>query len=101
MLNFEHIRGFDLSEKKSIYQICIQGYIKADWAEWLHSFQITQKRNGVTMLTGTVMDQSALQGLLDYLFDLGITLLSLKRLNDSSWLDYFSVVQDKLHHLII
>lgn len=50
-----------------------------NWTEWMQSFQVKQKKNGVTILRGLVADQSALQGLLDYLFDMGIILLSIKR----------------------
>ncbi|BBB48167.1 hypothetical protein Pelsub_P1395 [Pelolinea submarina] len=42
-------------------------------------------------MTGQVIDQSALQGLLDYLFDMGITILSLKRLDTHPKMDF-------LHH---
>jgi hypothetical protein len=71
-----------MSDKQIVYQICIQGHIQANWLEWLQPIKITQKKNGVTVLTGSLIDQSALQGLLDYLFSLGITLLSLKRIDD-------------------
>lgn len=58
----------------------MQGYVSMDWKKWMQSFQVKQKKSGVTVLTGKVADQSALQGLLDYLFDMGITLLSIKRI---------------------
>jgi len=70
-----------VSKKSDVYQICVQGYITANWSEWLQSVRIKHKGNGVTILIGQITDQSALQGLLDYLFDMGITILSLKRLD--------------------
>ena len=70
-----------MSDKGERYQICVQGHVQMNWSEWLQSFRIQQKRNGITVLTGTVIDQSALQGLLDYLFDMGITILYLKRIS--------------------
>jgi hypothetical protein len=68
-------------KKSDLYQICVQGYIKANWSEWLQTVRVKHRRNGVTILIGRVTDQSALQGLLDYLFGMGITILSLKRLD--------------------
>jgi hypothetical protein len=69
------------NKKRDVYQISIQGYLKANWSEWLQSAEVKHKRNGTTILTGQIIDQSALQGLLDYLFSMGITILSLKRLD--------------------
>lgn len=82
-----------MSKKSDVYQICVQGYIKANWSEWLQSVRIKHKGNGVTILIGQITDQSALQGLLDYLFDMGITILSLKRLDTHHKVDF-------LHHSI-
>ncbi|NMC29442.1 MAG: hypothetical protein GYA45_05170 [Pelolinea sp.] len=62
------------------YQIYIQGYLSQNWSDWLQSFHIQYKDNGITILTGEVVDQAALRGLLDRLFDLGICILSFRRL---------------------
>jgi hypothetical protein len=45
-----------------------------------HAFQIQYKENGVTVLTGPIVDQAALRGLLDHLFDLGLSILSIRNL---------------------
>lgn len=79
-----------MSKKSDIYQICLEGYLKPNWSEWLQSYQVKHKRNGITILTGQIVDQSALQGLLDYLFGMGITILSLKRLDIHPKLDFFN-----------
>jgi hypothetical protein len=89
-----------LSEKNIVYQICVQGHTNVNWTEWLQSLKVTQKNNGVTVLTGSISDQSALRGLLDYLFDLGITLLSLKRMNYPGLDSCTSFIKNKIHHLI-
>jgi hypothetical protein len=69
-----------------MYQICIKGHINSDWAEWLQNFQIKHKRNGISVLTGQIIDQAALQGLLNQLFDLGIIVLSMKRIEHHHWI---------------
>jgi hypothetical protein len=70
-----------VTQKNDVYQIRWQGYLKANWSKWLKSSKVKYKRNGITILTGQVDDQAALQGLLEYLFGMGITILSLKRLD--------------------
>jgi hypothetical protein len=92
-----HYGGEIVAKKSDVYQICVQGYLKANWTEWLQSVQVKHKRNGVTILTGQIIDQSALQGLLDYLFDMGITLLSLKRVDTHPKMDF---LHHPLFHLI-
>ena len=66
--------------QSNYYQIYVQGYLGKNWSEWLQAFQIQYKDNGITVLTGPVIDQAALRGLLDRLFDLGISILFLRQL---------------------
>ncbi|RJQ43888.1 MAG: hypothetical protein C4545_02510 [Anaerolineaceae bacterium] len=69
-----------MEELSNYYQIYIQGHLGQNWSDWLQSFHIQYKENGITILTGPVVDQAALRGLLDRLFDLGISILSFRRL---------------------
>jgi hypothetical protein len=59
-----------------IYQIRIQGHLGRHWADRFEELSITLEENGTTLLTGPVVDQAALYGLLRRIRDLGITLLS-------------------------
>ncbi len=59
-----------------IYQIRIKGKLGSQWGDWFDGFTMTEEDNGVTLLTGVVMDQSALHGILKKIRDLGIALLS-------------------------
>jgi hypothetical protein len=59
-----------------IYQIRIKGHLGREWTEWLGGLAIELDDNGDTLLTGTVVDQAALHGLLRKVRDLGIPLLS-------------------------
>jgi ATP/maltotriose-dependent transcriptional regulator MalT len=60
----------------SVYQIRIRGHLGPQWRNWFDGLAITLEENGDTLLTGRVMDQAALHGLLKKVRDLGIPLLS-------------------------
>ena len=63
-----------------IYQIRIEGHLAGQWIDWFGGLTITLEDNGDTLLTGPVVDQAALHGLLRKVRDLGIPLLSVIRL---------------------
>jgi len=63
------------------YQIRLQGHLDPQWAEWFDGLTITLVPNGATLLTGPVVDQAALHGLLKKVRDLGMPLLSVMRVN--------------------
>ncbi len=62
--------------KSVVYQIRIKGYLGQEWADWFGGLTITLEENGDTLLTGTVVDQAALHGLLKKVRDLGLPLVS-------------------------
>ena len=64
-----------------IYQIKIKGHLSSQWAEWFEGLTITLEEDGNTLLTGTVVDQAAIHGLLKKVRDLGMPLLSVNRVN--------------------
>ena len=59
-----------------VYQIKIKGHLSYQWADWFEGLTITLEENGDTLLTGIVIDQAALHGLLKRIRDLGVPLLS-------------------------
>ena len=59
-----------------IYQVRIKGHLGRQWTEWLGGMTITPEENGDTLLTGPVVDQAALYGLLRKVRDVGMPLLS-------------------------
>ena len=69
------------SEQTMVYQIRVQGHLAQQWTAWFEGLTITLEENGDTLLTGPVIDQAALHGLLKKIRDLGLPLLSLVRLN--------------------
>ena len=68
----------DLSEPL-IYQIRLKGQLGSEWAEWFGGLTITLADNGETLLTGPVIDQAALYGVLKKIRDLGLPLISVNR----------------------
>lgn len=59
-----------------IYQIRIKGHLDAQWTDWFEGLAIKPLENGDTLLTGLVVDQAALYGLLRKVRDVGLPLLS-------------------------
>jgi hypothetical protein len=69
--------------QSQVYQIRIKGHLDARWTEWFEGMTITLEENGDTLLTGVVVDQSALHGLLKKIRDLGMPLVSVNRVKPS------------------
>ena len=68
---------------KAIYEIQVQGELDPGWQQWFNGLAITLTHTGgrppATTLVGPVADQSALRGLLCKLWDLNLTLISVRR----------------------
>ncbi len=62
-----------------IYQIRIEGHLGRHWTDWFEGLTITALDNGETLLTGPVVDQAALHGLLKKVRDGGMSLVSVTR----------------------
>jgi hypothetical protein len=62
-----------------VYQIRLKGHLGSQWTDWFGGLTVTLEDNGVTLLTGPVIDQAALHGLLKKVRDLGMPLLSVNR----------------------
>ncbi len=62
-----------------VYQIRITGHLGREWTDWFDGLAITLEANGDTLLTGPVVDQAALHGVLKKVRDLGMPLVSVTR----------------------
>jgi hypothetical protein len=63
-------------DQPMICHIRIEGHLGPHWSSWFEGLAITQEDNGETALTGLLVDQAALHGLMRKVRDLGIPLLS-------------------------
>ena len=59
-----------------IYKTRLKGHLGRHWTDWFDGLTITLEDNGETLLTGPVVDQAALHGLLKKVRDLGLPLVS-------------------------
>ena len=59
-----------------VYQIRIKGHLGSQWTDWFGGLTITLEDSGDTLLTGPVVDQAALHGLLKKVRELGMPLVS-------------------------
>jgi hypothetical protein len=70
------LQGSKEDNEAKFYEICMKGHLDAKWAVWFEGLTLAQQENGETCLTGPVVDQAALYGLLRKIRDLGLPLIS-------------------------
>jgi hypothetical protein len=63
-------------DEPGLTEIRVKGHLDDRWADWFDGLTITRKENGDTVLSGPVVDQAALHGLLRKVRDLGMPLVS-------------------------
>jgi len=66
-------------DEPGLYEIRIRGHLSDRWVNWFEGLTLVLEENGTTLLTGPVIDQAALYGLLRKVRDLGVPLLSVNR----------------------
>jgi hypothetical protein len=67
-----------------VYQIIVQGHLDADWSDEFAGLLITHRSDGTSLLSGPLTDQSMVQAVLLKVGDLGLSLLSLSRIEPES-----------------
>jgi hypothetical protein len=60
----------------SIYKIRVKGHLDPCWSEWFDGLRITNEPNGEALLSGYIVDQAALHGVLAKVRDLILQLIS-------------------------
>jgi uncharacterized membrane protein (DUF485 family) len=69
-----------------VYQIRIEGHLGCQWADWFEGMVIKLEEDGNTLLTGPVLDQAALYGLLKKVRDLGLPLISVLHIDPTNYM---------------
>ena len=70
------------TNQSSQYQICIEGHLDERWLRWFEGLEVIFSPDDQTIICGE-FDQSALHGLFNRIRDLGITLISVQRVNNN------------------
>ena len=60
----------------AVYEIRVNGHLDGQWSEWFDGLEIINSENGVAVLSGEIVDQAALHGVLAKVRDLGLPLIS-------------------------
>jgi hypothetical protein len=69
------------SRGSQVYEVRVKGVINGEWSGWFEGMAVSPQHSGETLLTGHVADQAALHGLLHKIRDMGLPLLSVKRVD--------------------
>src|SRR5258708_31012916 len=73
------LRSNPMLTATALYRIRVEGHVGPEWSEWFDGLTITSDAKNETILTGLVVDQAALYGILNKIHDLGIALLEVVR----------------------
>ncbi len=63
------------------FEIRVRGHLDSKWLDWLEGLEVKLLDNGEMILSGTLVDQAALMGVLNKLSGLNLTLLSVSQVN--------------------
>lgn len=85
------------SAQVAVYQIRLEGQLDSQWEDWFGGMTITLEANGDTCLTGQVVDQAALHGLLKKIRDLGMPLVSVSRVQTEATHPYLSNKENSMN----
>ena len=63
------------------YEIRLKGHLDSRWSAWFDGLSLTNESDGTTVISGPVVDQAALHGLLQKLRDVGMPLISITQVS--------------------
>jgi hypothetical protein len=70
--------------KGQIYEIRVRGQLDGHWSSWFGEMTIRCAANGEGVLSGVILDQAALYGVLKRIFDLGLPLLAVNQVEPAT-----------------
>ena len=71
-------------ERANTYRIRVKESLDNRFTDWLENLSLIPQENGETILLGSFTDQPALRGLLDQLWNLNITVITIERIENES-----------------
>ncbi len=77
-----HEPGYKTSQGQ-LFEIRVKGQLSDIWADWFEGLTIQDQEDGEMLLSGYIVDQSALMGILNKLVRLNLTLISLNEIKKS------------------
>jgi hypothetical protein len=63
-----------------LHEIRVEGHVDERWSDWVEGLAFAHEADGTTTLTGPLADQAALHGVLNRMRDLGVPIVSVRRL---------------------
>ena len=63
----------------AVYEIRVKGHLDGPWSEWFDGLAIANVEDGDAVLSGEIVDQSALHGVLAKVRDLGLPLMAVSK----------------------
>ena len=86
IMNVEHSKedqnGFSTAALGGFFEIYVKGHLDESWSDWLEGLEVKLLENGDMILYGHIGDQAALMGVLNKLYGLNLTLLSVNEIKN-------------------
>jgi hypothetical protein len=79
-LNNKRQKELSAGAHGSLFEIHIKGQLDESWSDWLEGLEVKLLENGEMILSGHIEDQAALMGVLNKLYGLNLTLLSVNQI---------------------
>lgn len=76
----EERKSFSPQPDGEVYEIRVKGHLNSQWSNWLEGLQVKPLDNGEMILSGTIIDQAALMGILNKLNRLNLPLISVNEI---------------------
>jgi hypothetical protein len=70
----------------AFFEIHVKGHLDSKWSDWLEGLEVNLLDNGEMILSGYIVDQAALMGVLNKLNRLNLALLSVSEINQTDYL---------------
>ena len=80
--NNQYQGSFSTGAHESFFEIRVKGHLDESWSDWLGGLEVKLLDNGEMILFGHIGDQAALMGILNKLYRLNLTLLSVNEINN-------------------